>query len=159
EGLARERLSFLQRCYPSLPEAVRSAESERQASLVFGLAVRNRELLKSIVRREHIACDFSPRGWLYLAHTEREEQALCEEVTLAAQHGQRIELWSRRRIREEFGFSTAYLGRFIPGDGTYHPFKYACGLLQSALRSGVKLYTRRPVRALISRGSTHIKVV
>jgi glycine/D-amino acid oxidase-like deaminating enzyme len=79
-----------------------------------------------------------------------EEQALCEEVTLAAQHGQRIELWSRRRIREEFGFSSAYLGRFIPGDGTYHPFKYACGLLQGALRSGVKLYTRRPVRALVA---------
>src|SRR5262245_26541346 len=133
EGLARERLSFLRHCYPGVPEAVLQAESERQASLVFGLAVRNRDRLKAIVQQESIACDFSPRGWLYLAHTEREEQALCEEVTLAAQHGQRIELWSRSRIRDEFGFKTAYLGRFIPGDGTFHPFKYACGLLQSAL--------------------------
>ena len=159
EGLARERLSFLRRCYSSLPEEVRQAQSERQASLVFGLAVRNRELLKSIVRQEHVACDFSPRGWLYLAHTEREEQALCEEVTLAAQHGQRIELWSRRRIREEFGFNVAYLGRFIPGDGTYHPFKYVCGVLQSALRSGVKLYTRVSVRALESSGPDGVSVV
>ncbi|MBO0879998.1 MAG: FAD-dependent oxidoreductase, partial [Mycobacterium sp.] len=159
EGLARERLSFLRRCYPSLPEEVRQAQSERQASLVFGLAVRNRELLKTIVRQERITCDLSPRGWLYLAHTEREEQALCEEVTLAAQHGQRIELWSRRRIREEFGFSTAYLGRFIPDDGTYHPFKYVCGLLQSALRSGVKLYTHTPVRALVTNEADVIRAV
>ena len=136
EGLAAERFSFLRHCFPHVPEAVRQAESERQASLVFGLAVRNRDRLKTIVQQERIACDFSPRGWLYLAHTEREEQALCDEVTLAAQHGQRIELWSRHRIREEFGFKTAYLGRFIPGDGTYHPFKYVCGLLHSALRSG-----------------------
>jgi glycine/D-amino acid oxidase-like deaminating enzyme len=152
-------LIFLRQCYPALPEAVRQAESERQASLVFGLAVRNRERLKTIVQQERIACDFSPRGWLYLAHTEREEQALCEEVTLAAQHGQRIELWSRRRIREEFGFNTAYLGRFIPGDGTYHPFKYVCGLLQSALRSGVQLYTRRRVRALVTEASGRVRVV
>jgi glycine/D-amino acid oxidase-like deaminating enzyme/CRP-like cAMP-binding protein len=159
EGLARERLGFVRRCYPDLPEEVRHAHSEREASLVFGLAVRNRERLKSIVQQESIACDFSPRGWLYLAHTEREEQALCEEVTLAAEHGQRIELWSRRRIREEFGFNTSYLGRFIPGDGTYHPVKYVCGLLQSALRSGVQLYTRRKVQSLQPNAAGRVNVV
>jgi glycine/D-amino acid oxidase-like deaminating enzyme/CRP-like cAMP-binding protein len=159
EGLSRVRSRFLQRCYPGVPEAVRQAESERQASLVFGLAVRNRERLKAIVRREAIACDFSPRGWLYLATSELEEQALCEEVMLAAQQGQRIELWSRRRIREEFGFKTAYLGRFIPGDGTYDPFKYACGLLHCALRLGVELYTRHAVRSLVAEAPDRIAVV
>jgi glycine/D-amino acid oxidase-like deaminating enzyme/CRP-like cAMP-binding protein len=158
EGLARGRLTFLRRCYPGVPDAVRRAESERQASLVLGLAVRNRDRLKTIVQQERIDCDFSPRGWLYLAHTEQEEQALCEEVTLAAQHGQRVELWSRRRIRDEFGFKTAYLGRFIPGDGTYHPFKYACGVLQSALRSGVELYTRRAVREIVADDAEGVSV-
>ena len=142
EGLARERLAFLRRRYPHLPAEVLQAESERQASLVLGVSLRNRDLLRSIILREHIDCDFAPRGWLHLASTEAEEQGLCEEVLLAAEHGQRIELWSRRKIREEFGFENAYLGRFIPGDGTYHPFKYACGLLQCALRAGVELYTR-----------------
>ena len=126
---------------------------------MFGLAVRNRDRLKMIVRQERIACDLSPRGWLYLAHTDREEQSLCEEVTLAAQHGQQIELWSRRRIREELGFETPYLGRFIPGDGTYHPFKYVCGLLQSALRSNVQLYTRRRVTALLTDAPDSVGVV
>jgi glycine/D-amino acid oxidase-like deaminating enzyme len=63
------------------------------------------------------------------------------EATPAAQHGERIEIWPRHKIRAEFGIETAYLARFSPGDGTYHPFKYTCGLLQRAIRSGAELYT------------------
>ena len=150
EGLARERLAFLETVYPDLPIEVLRAESERQASVVLGVALRNRELLKGIILRERIECDFSPRGWLHLACNEEEEQGLCEEVMLAAQHGQRIELWSRRKIREEFGIGNDYLGRFIPGDGTYHPFKYVCGLLRIALAAGVQLFTRTRVVSIES---------
>src|SRR6202008_1703889 len=103
----------------------------------------------SICLREGIDCDFSPRGWLYLADSEQEEQGFCEEVSLAAQHGQRIEIWSRGKIRAGFGFETAFLGRFIAGDGTYHPFKYACGLLQCAVNAGVALYTRVKARRIV----------
>src|SRR5262249_44110324 len=91
---------------------------------------------------------FSPKGWLHLASTDDEEQGICDEVSLAAEHGQRIEIWSRHRIREEFGFETESIGRFIPGDGTYHPLKYVCGLLRCALRSGVELFTRVRVKRL-----------
>ncbi len=159
EGLARERMAFLQRCHPSLPHEVLQAESERQASVVLGVSLRNRELLKGIVLRERIDCDLMTRGWLHLASTEEEEQGLCEEVTLAAQHGQRIELWSRRRIRAEFGVNGDFLGRFIPGDGTYHPFKYVNGLLECALRCGVELYARTPVRGVVSDGDDAHRVI
>ena len=141
EGLARERVAFLRRCHPGLPLAIVQAESERQASAVLGLSLRNRDLLRSIVLREAIDCDFAPKGWLHLACSEEQEQGMCDEVMLAAQHGQRIEIWSRRKIRDQFGIGSEYLGRFSPGDGTYHPFKYACGLLQCALRRGVELHT------------------
>ena len=159
EGLARERLGFLRRLWRGLPLEVLRAESERQASLVLGIALRNRDLLKGIILRERIDCDFSPRGWLHLACTDDEEQGICEEVTLAAQHGQRIELWSRRKIRDELGIETEYLGRFIPGDGTYHPFKYVCGLLRCALRDGVELYTRTPVREVLTESARRHRVV
>ncbi len=159
EGLARVRLSFLSRLYHDLPIEVLRAESERQASAVLGFALRNRDLFKAIVLRERIDCDFSPRGWLHLASAESEEQGLCDEVTLAAQHGQRIELWSRQRIRNETGFDHQLIGRFVPQDGTYHPFKYACGLLRSALARGVQLYTRLPVRRLVSKRANHHCVV
>ena len=80
-------------------------------------------------------------------------------MSLAAQHGQRIEIWSRSKIGQEFGINAGFLGRFIPGDGTYHPFKYVCGQLQSALRAGVALYTRTRVRRIISSGSDTHRVV
>jgi glycine/D-amino acid oxidase-like deaminating enzyme len=159
EGLARERLAFLRRRYARLPIEVVHAESERQASLVVGLSLRNRELLKQIILRERLECDFAPRGWLHLASTEEEEQGICDEVMLAAQHGQRIELWSRRKIRQELGFDNEYIGRFIPGDGTYHPFKYVCGLLRAALRPRVELYTRTNVRCVSSEAADRHLVI
>ena len=149
-GLARERLRFLLRVYPSLPVEVLRAESERQASVVLGMALRNRDRLQQIIHDESIDCDFCPRGWIYLAHTESEEQGLCEEVMLGAQHGQRIELWPRRKIFEEFNLRTDFVGRFVPGDGTYHPFKYVCGVISAALKSGVELYTRVRVKRIRS---------
>ena len=156
EGLAPGRFNYMKRRYPHVPEVVLHAVSERQASLVLGLALRNRDLLKETILNERIACDFSPKGWLHLATNDREEQGVCDEVTLAAQHGQRIEIWSRAKIRDEFGIDTSFLGRFIPGDGTYHPFKFVCGEIKSALRSGVALYTRTQVRRVISNsGGSH----
>ena len=150
EGLAKERFDFLRRRYRAIPIEILHAESERQASLVLGIARRNRDLLKSIILHEHIECDFSPRGWLHMACSEEEEQGMCDEVMLGARHGQRLEIWSRGRIRQEFGIDTAYLGRFIPGDGTYHPYRYAHGLLRSALDAGVELYTRTAVQQVQS---------
>ena len=149
-GLARERLRFLLRVYPFVPVEVLRAESERQASVVLGMALLNRDRLQQIIRDESIDCDFSPRGWLYLAHTESEEQGICEEVMLGAQHGQRIELWPRQKIFQEFNIRTDFVGRFVPGDGTYHPFKYVCGVISAALKGGVELYTRVRVKRIRS---------
>jgi glycine/D-amino acid oxidase-like deaminating enzyme/CRP-like cAMP-binding protein len=158
EGLASERLAFLRRQHPHLAAEILRAVSERQASLVLGLALRNRDLLKGIILREGIDCDFSPKGWLYLAGTEKEEQGICEELSLAAQHGQKLEIWSRSKIRTEFGFETDFLGRFIPGDGTYHPVKYVTGVLQSAFRKGVELYSRVRVREVDSQGEDRHRI-
>ena len=159
EGLAPGRFTYMQRRYPRVPAEVLHAVSERQASLVLGLALRNRDILKETILNEGIACDFSPRGWLHIAANEKEEQAVCDEVSLAAQHGQRIEIWSRGKISAELGIKAGFLGRFIPGDGTYHPFKYACGELQSALRAGVALYARTKVRRIASVSADQHRVV
>jgi len=159
EGLASERLRFLSRCYPGVPVEVAQAEAERQASAVLAVALRNRQRMRDIIHGDGIACDFSPRGWLFLAQSDREEQAICDEVVLAAQNGERIELWARHRIKEAFGFDTDRLGRFVPGDGSYHPFKYACGLLDRARLAGVGLFTRLAVNAIRSNGDgSHVVV-
>jgi glycine/D-amino acid oxidase-like deaminating enzyme/CRP-like cAMP-binding protein len=150
EGLAPGRFTFMRQRYPHVPTEVLQAVSERQASLVLGLALKNRDIFKKTILDEGILCDFSPRGWLHIATNESEEQGICDEVSLAAQHGQQIAIWSRSRIAQEFGIEAAFLGRFIPGDGTYHPFKYVCGELKAALRAGVALYTRTKVHSIVS---------
>jgi glycine/D-amino acid oxidase-like deaminating enzyme len=148
EGLAHERLKFLRRRHPGVEPEVLAIEAERQASLVLGFALRNRSLLLRIVREQAIACDLAARGWLFVADREDHEQGLCDEVLLAARHGEAVELWSRRRILDEFGFASAFLGRFVPGDGTYDPVKYVGGLLRAALAGGVELHTGVGVVAL-----------
>lgn len=45
------------------------------------------------------------------------------------------------KIREQFGINSKFIGRFIPDDGTYNPFKYTCCLIKAAIKSGIKLYT------------------
>ena len=154
EGFARERLRFLRRCYPDIPREVLRVEAERQASLVLSFAVRNRERLRQIIEQEKIACDFSPKGWLYLAHTEREEQAICDEVAMAGRQDQQVEIWSRLKVRQEFGLENGFIGRFVPGDGTYHPAKFVYGTLQIAVAAGVELYTGVDVRKVASAGNS-----
>jgi glycine/D-amino acid oxidase-like deaminating enzyme len=151
-GLAPGRLAYMKRCYPHIRKEVLRAISERQASLVLGLALRNRSLLRQTILDEDIACDFSPRGWLHIAADENEEQSLCDEVLLAAEQGQTIEIWSRKKIKEEFGIEAGFLGRFIPADGTYHPLKFVCGELHRAIDCGVALYTNTEVTKLDLRG-------
>jgi FAD dependent oxidoreductase/cyclic nucleotide-binding protein len=38
----------------------------------------------------------------------------------------------------------------VADDGTYHPFKYVCGVISAALKSGVELYTRVRVKRIRS---------
>ncbi len=82
EGLAPGRFKFMKVRYPHVPVEVLQAVSERQASLVLGLALRNRDLLKETIFKEAISCDFSPKGWLHIAASEIEEQGICDEVSL-----------------------------------------------------------------------------
>jgi FAD dependent oxidoreductase len=141
EGLAPGRFTYMKRRYPHVPEVVLHAVSERQASLVLGLALRNRDLLKETILNERISCDFSPKGWLHLAANENEEQGVCDEVTLAAQHGQRIEIWSRAKIRDEFGIDSSFLGRFIPA--TARIIRSSSSVVRSRVHCDLALlYTR-----------------
>jgi glycine/D-amino acid oxidase-like deaminating enzyme len=158
-GIAHERTAFLQRRYGGVPSRVLRAEGARQAALVMGLARRNRDALWDIIQRENIDCDFYPRGWLHLAHSEAAEQVICEEASFAAQHRHHFEIWPRRKILEEVGMKSDFLARFVPDDGTYHPFKYVCGLLGVALTAGVELYTRTRVGAVESVSADAHRVV
>jgi glycine/D-amino acid oxidase-like deaminating enzyme len=144
-GLARERLKLARRLRPDLSRTDLERQAALEAAAVLRLTSRNRGRLRELVEREEIDCDFCPAGWLFLAGDERVERGLDEEGPLLEAHGAAVELWPPERVRAEHGFETRFRSRFLPGDGSYHPFRYACGLLDRALRRGVELYTRLPV--------------
>jgi glycine/D-amino acid oxidase-like deaminating enzyme len=123
-------------------------EAEREASAVLRLTLRNRQRMRELVESEGIECDYCPAGWLFIAHDADVEQGLVEDAPFIQRHDARVELWTPERVRNEFGFATQHRSRFLPEDGSYHPFRYACGLLERALRRGVELYTRLPVLEL-----------
>ena len=157
-GLLRERAKFVRRRHPEATAREALAAAGREADAVLRLTLRNRRRLRELVETEAIECDFSPAGWLFLAHDERVEAGIVEEAQLVEAHGGRVELWSPERVRAELGFATAFRSRFLPGDGSYHPFRYACGLLERAVALGVELYARVGVVALMSRGSDRYEV-
>jgi glycine/D-amino acid oxidase-like deaminating enzyme len=135
-GLLAERTKF---------SAGDESRGRRQATAVLKLTMRNRQRMRELVEGEGIECDYCPAGWLFIAHDEAVERGLLEEAPLLEAHGARVELWTPEQVRAELGWVTRHRSRFLPEDGCYHPFKYACGLLERALGKGVELYTRLPV--------------
>jgi glycine/D-amino acid oxidase-like deaminating enzyme len=124
------------------------ATAEREASAVLRLTLRNRRRMRELVESEAIDCDYCPAGWLFIASDAEIERGLLDEAPFVADHGARVEVWTPERVRGELGFVAQHRSRFLPEDGSYHPFKYACGLLARAIERGVELYTNLPVREL-----------
>jgi hypothetical protein len=123
EGLAPGRFKFMEKRYPHVPSEVLQAVSERQASLVLGLALRNRDLLKETILNEGIACDFSPKGWLHLAADEREgTRSLRRGLARCpawSENSDLVALKDCRRIRDR----CAVPGPFHPGGRNVSPIQ------------------------------------
>lgn len=141
EGLVRERYKYLQAVYPDCDETTLLVQAGRQARLVLGFGMRNAERFARLVTEEHIDCDYSPHGWLRIAETAEEEEALKGEVALVGNEALLV-YWSKEKIFEELGLRAYFGGRCAPRSGNYHPHKFVCGVLQKAIERGVALYTR-----------------
>jgi hypothetical protein len=116
-GLARERLRFLLHVYPSVPIEVLHAESERQASLVLGMALRNRDRLQqSSMTNRSIAIFLHADGFTSPTPTAKNRECARRSCsppsTASASNSGR-----GRKILEEFDIRTDFVGRFIPAMG------------------------------------------
>jgi glycine/D-amino acid oxidase-like deaminating enzyme len=145
QGLPAERRKWLARRYPWLAKRTIDIAADRQARLILGFGSRNSARFLQIVRDENIDCDLSDAGWIRIADTPEEQRGIMDEVEFAKQGGVDFELLSPKRIRQETGIPAKYAGRKAVPNGNYHPFKFVCGILDRALRSGVQMYARTPV--------------
>jgi glycine/D-amino acid oxidase-like deaminating enzyme len=149
EGLVRERYKYLEVVYPRCDKQTLAEKADRQARLILGFGIRNRDRFAWIVTQEQIDCDYSPHGWLRIAETAEEEEALRGEVALV-RNEKRLVYWSKEKIFKELGRYSYFGGRYAPECGNYHPRKFVCGVLQKALERGVSLYTRVRVENVVT---------
>jgi glycine/D-amino acid oxidase-like deaminating enzyme len=114
----------------------------------FGL--RNARRMIDIVSREKIECDLSTAGWLRIAYSVEEEDALRREVELGKENGLDFAILSPAQIKKRYGLDAKFKGRLARNNGNYHPFKLVNQQLERTLARGVKLYTRTPVTGIES---------
>lgn len=149
KGLVKDRYDFLKVINNEKKKSKETLqkEAEYQANVVMKFAIHNRNLLQAIIEKENIQCDFSPKGWLHFAATQAECESFLDEAIMAKKHDRKVQLWTPEKIAQEFNFgiSRKFCGRFVQGDGSYHPFKYVDGILQIAMKRGVQLYTNTQV--------------
>ncbi len=147
-GLEGERRKFLQATRPELDDAALDSEARRQAEAIMTIGLKNSQRMLGIVAKEKIECDLSASGWLRIAYSKAEEQALAREVALAHSLGLPMSILSPEQIKERYGIDAKFSGRLAEDNGNYHPFKFVNGELEAALDKGVELYTRTGVTAL-----------
>ncbi|WP_343079316.1 FAD-dependent oxidoreductase [Ostreiculturibacter nitratireducens] len=97
-----------------------------------------------------IAADRGPEGEVYLAHREREWQAMRESAEgLRAMHGPGARLLPREELKQA-GFGPAGFagGFYTPLGFPVHPLKYTAGLARAALDRGIRIFGDSPVTAL-----------
>jgi glycine/D-amino acid oxidase-like deaminating enzyme len=147
-GLEGERRNFLQATRPGLDDRALDEEARRQAEAVMKIGLANSQRMLGIVAREKIDCDLSSSGWLRVAYSKAEEQALEREVALGRSLGLKMSVISAAEIKQRFGIDAKFSGRLAEDNGNYHPLKFVIGEMQAALKKGAELYTRTGVDAL-----------
>jgi glycine/D-amino acid oxidase-like deaminating enzyme len=142
DGLIQERVKWLKSQSTDLNEVQLKKEAEIQARFLLQFSFRNMARITDIIKREAIACDFSPNGWLKVASSAEEEKSLMEDVKwMRTMETPEIEILSPEQIRAQTHLPAHYAGRLIHGSGNYHPYKFVKGILHKALGSNIKLYT------------------
>ena len=105
---------------------------------------------------EGIACDFSPRGSLFLAAKPAHFVEMQRESEWLALHfGYRRLDVTRSALSDEIGSDAFHGGTLDPEGAALHPAKWLCGLAQSAARAGALLCPRTPVQAIETQRSRH----
>lgn len=112
------------------------------------------DLLKDLVERHGIDCDYEHPGFLRVATSERYKKRILHEIELAHALGlEGIEWMERDRLRDEVN-SPLYLGAWWePRCGILNPAKLAWGWKEVIQRQGVEVYEQTPV-VEIKRGKT-----
>ncbi len=145
EGLVEERYKRSKENNPNLSEKELRQMAEAQAITMLKFGIQNGKLFKSVLAKYNLDPDVSDKGWMRLANSKQEEIDFLEDVDRAKSVGLFMEIWSAEKITQLTGIQTEFGGRFTPGYGNYHPYKFATQLFEKLLEKGILLYTHTRV--------------
>ena len=119
------------------------------ARALWDLAEEAKALLRELVERHRIDCDWKPGNLLavtkrrYLPELERETEHL------ASHYGYRgLRMLDRDEVREMVASERYCGGQFDAGGGHLHPLNLALGLARAALRAGVRVHEQSRATAI-----------
>jgi glycine/D-amino acid oxidase-like deaminating enzyme len=145
EGLLEERYKYLKKRNPKFSEKTLRAKAQEQALLLLRIGQMNGKLFRQIAQNEKVEADLSLKGWLRLANSLADVISLAKDVALARAQGIDTEMWDSARIKKESGIDTDLAGRFTPGYGNYHPYKFVTQVFEKLLERGLLLFSQTRV--------------
>ncbi len=98
--------------------------------------------VEELIAAEHIDCDYTRSGQLYLAHNERMVSPLRH---LAQEHvvvGDDVRFLDRDELGAEIGSDAFTAGLVLPRTGGLDPARFHAGLVDLALAAGAELHER-----------------
>ena len=142
DGMVQEREEWLQKNHPKLSKDIIHELAKKEAAIIYDFTYKNSVRFRNMVEQEKIDCDFSSAGWLKIASSLGEQQALYSD-TKWMNIDQRVpfEVWSQEKLEKTIGIKNPYVARFIPKNGNYHPYKFVTQVLERSIKKGVKLFT------------------
>jgi gamma-glutamylputrescine oxidase len=111
------------------------------AMRLWRLAEEAKALVKDLIVRHGIACDWRP-GLIDTTHKERllkKEMAYVEKLKTRYGYGQ-VEWLDRQALADAIGTDVYFGGRRDTGAGHLDPMKFAHGLAQAAAKAGAHIY-------------------
>lgn len=156
QGLFEERVKLRMQSthvdMTSVPPDVLTA-AERDVQFIICAWDRCRDIQEQMLVADQISCDLKSGGWLKVAGSPEEEEALKRDAALLSRHGFPSTLLTADEIRDRVGFPVSHGGHLTVG-ATYHPVKAVRGVLSAGLQRGGRMYTRTRVMDIVDDGDT-----
>ena len=130
------------------------------AQAIWQLTYTNRDLMRSLIEQEDIACDYREPGTARIALNESEMQHLREDVALLNADGFAHEMLDRAQLQEHIHTSLSdeiVGGSLLPGGGLLHSAKLVAGIAHAAQRHGATLCRARVTHIEARGGSSLIQ--
>ena len=118
----------------------------QKAHLLWGLGEQSKNLVKQLIAKHNIQCDFKP-GVLHAAHKSQYIGDYRHEVDkLQNEYGyERIRFVDENEMADMLGMRTYFGGTLDTGAGHLHPLNLALGLGKACQKAGVRIYEQSPV--------------